>query len=181
MKKIKQAYTRYKLFNICEETQKFVMSDKTEILNPSEIINTHELQVNKLMTDLQQVSDVYKMGDNLLEVLEQRAEHPNSVPGLEVGWNKFDYYTNGGQGGDLIMLCARAKTGKSATLTNWATKIAVKDQVPILYFDTEMNKREQEDRILSILSGVQHREIVSGSFVMDTEFGTAKEKKSKNC
>lgn len=176
--KIKQAYTRYKLHNICSDTQSFVLSDKTEILNPNEIIAFHDNQITQLRTDLQQVSDVYKMGDNAEEILERRAEFPNSTPGLEVGWNKFDYYTCGGQAGDLIMLCARAKTGKSATLTNWATKIAITDNVPILYFDTEMNQREQEDRILSILSGVPHREIVSGSYVLDTEFGKATKKRA---
>ena len=171
--KIKQAYTRYKLYGICSETQEFILSDKTEILNPSEIINHHEVKVTQLMTDIQVVTDIYKMGDGAEEVLAHRAEFPNSNPGLEVGWNKFDYYTSGGQPGDLIMLCARAKTGKSTTLTNWATKISIVDQVPILYFDTEMNQREQEDRILSILSGVPHREIVSGAYVLDTEFGKA--------
>ena len=116
------------------------------------------------------------MGDSAEEILELRASHPNTIPGLEVGWTKFDYYTNGGQPGDLIMLCARAKTGKSTALTNWATKIAIKDKIPVLYFDTEMNAREQEDRILSILSGVPHKEIISGMYVCDTENGKANEK-----
>ena len=177
--KIKQAYTRYELYKICKKTEDFIFSEKMEVLNPTEIIARHEDEVIKLQTNIQQISDVYKMGEDAEDILAHRAEHPNSVPGLEVGWNKFDYYTNGGQPGDLIMLCARAKTGKSATLTNWATKIGVVDQVPVLYFDTEMNRREQEDRILSILSGVPHREILSGMYVLDTEFGKAAEKQAK--
>lgn len=177
--KLKQAYTRYKLYNICNETQEFMFSDKVEILNPAEIIGTHELKVSELMNNIQQVKDIYKMGDDTEEVLAMRAESPNSVPGLEIGWTKFDYYTNGGQPGDLIMLAARAKTGKSATLTNWAVKLGIKDKLPVLYFDTEMNKREQEDRILAILSGIPHKEIVSGTYVLDTEFGKAYDKKIK--
>lgn len=177
--KIKQAYTRYELLKICSKTENFLFSDKTEVMNPTEIINVHEDQVMKLITDIQQISDVYKMGSDAGNILEQRANNPNSVPGIEVGWNKFDYYTNGGMPGDLIMLCARAKTGKSATLTNWATNIGVIDQVPVLYFDTEMNKREQEDRILAILTGIPHKEIVSGMYAVDTEFGKAKDKYEK--
>lgn len=176
--KLKQAYTRYKLFTICNESKNFLLSDKTEVLNPTEIIATVETQLLDLSTSVQQVKEIYKMGEDTEAVLAERAENPNSVPGLEIGWNKFDYYTNGGQPGDLIMVCARAKTGKSTILTNWAVKLAVEDQIPVLYFDTEMDSRQQEDRILSILSGIPHKEIVSGMYVLDTENGKAKDKMS---
>ena len=177
--KLKQAYTRFMLCQICDDTKDFVLTDKAEVLNPSEIIGQHENMVAELSNNVQQTKDIYKMGEDTEYVLEQRAENPNTVPGLEVGWNKFDYYTNGGQAGDLIMLCARAKTGKSTTLTNWAVKLGIEDKIPILYFDTEMSAREQEDRILSILSGVPHKEIMNGMYCLDTEFGKADDKKEK--
>lgn len=174
--KLKQAYTRTQLLEMCERSTKTLLSDKMEVMNPTEIIDVIQSQVEKVSNKVQQTKEVYKMGDSAEEILELRASHPNTIPGLEVGWTKFDYYTNGGQPGDLIMLCARAKTGKSTALTNWATKIAIKDKIPVLYFDTEMNAREQEDRILSILSGVPHKEIISGMYVCDTENGKANEK-----
>lgn len=177
--KLKQAYTRRKLFEICQETEDFVLTDKAEVLNPNEILEKHESLLSGLSNDVQQTKEVYKMGDDAEDILLERAEHPNQVPGLEVGFKKFDYFTNGGQAGDLIMLCARAKTGKSTMLTNWATKIGIKDQVPVLYYDTEMTEREQEDRVLSILSGVPNREIVSGMYVLDTDAGLAVEKKAR--
>ena len=177
--KLKQAYTRFKLCEICDQTKDFVLTDKAEVLNPSEILGEHESKIAELSNDVQQTKDIYKMGENTEEILKQRAENPNTVPGLEVGWNKFDYYTNGGQPGDLIMVCARAKTGKSTTLTNWAVKLGIEDNIPILYFDTEMSAREQEDRILSILSGVPHKEIMNGMYCLDTEFGKAEDKKKQ--
>lgn len=177
--KLKQAYTRFQLCQICDDTKDFVLTDKAEVLNPSEIIGQHENMVAELSNNVQQTKDIYKMGEDTEYVLEQRAENPNTVPGLEVGWNKFDYYTNGGQAGDLIMLCARAKTGKSTTLTNWAVKLGIEDKIPILYFDTEMSAREQEDRILSILSGVPHKEIMNGMYCLDTENGKAEDKKKR--
>lgn len=177
--KLKQTYTRAQLINLSNDKVEFLKSDKSEVLNPSELINSYEKSISELQTEVMQTTDIYKMGDDAEKVLEMRAESPNRVPGLEVGWNKFDYYTNGGQGGDLIMLCARAKTGKSTTLTNWATKLAIKDKIPILYFDTEMSSRQQEDRMLSILSGVPNKEIISGMYMLDTEYGKAEEKKEK--
>ena len=178
VEKLKQSYTRYKLCGICDTSKNFLLSDKTEVLNPTEIINVVESKLTDLSNAVQQTKDIYKMGDDAEEILAQRAENPNSVPGLEVGWSKFDYYTNGGQPGDLIMICARAKTGKSTILTNWATKLSIEDKIPVLYFDTEMNSRQQEDRILAILSGVPNKEIVSGMYVLDTENGKATDKRA---
>lgn len=177
--KLKQAYTRKTLYEICSDTQEYLLTDKVEVLNPTEIISTHEDKVVELNTDIQQITEIYHMGDDIEEVLAQREANPNTVPGLEVGFEQFDYYTNGGQGGDLIMICARAKTGKSTLLTNWATELGINQQIPVLYFDTEMSKQEQEDRILSILSGIPHKEIVSGMFALDTENGTKEEKKAR--
>lgn len=174
--KLKQAYTRHKLCEICADSEEFLLSDDTEVMNPTELISVVENKLVNLSSSVQQTKDIYKMGDRAEEILELRAEHPESVPGLEMGWNKLDYYTNGGQPGDLIMVCARAKTGKSTLLTNWATKLGILDQLPVIYFDTEMDSRQQEDRILSILSGVPHKEIVSGMYVLDTENGRAEKK-----
>lgn len=174
--KIKQSYTRRMLLNISENVKSFVTSEKAEILNPAELIEFVDKQIQDLFVNTATSDEIYKMGNNTDAVLTARAEHPAQVPGLEVGWKQFDKLTNGGQPGDLIIVTAESKVGKSALLTNWATKLAVKDQIPILYFDTEMNEREQEDRILAILTGIPHNEIVSGLYVLDTANGTAKEK-----
>lgn len=177
--KIKQAYTRRKIYDICEKVQEQMVSERAEILNPLELISIPIKLINNLNTQITTTTEVYKMGDETDQILKERAETPDVIPGLETGWTKFDRYTNGGQPGDLIMLCARSKVGKSVTLTNWATKLSIIDKVPILYIDTEMNHREQEDRILSNLSGIPHTEIVSGLYCLDTEFGKAKDKIEK--
>lgn len=174
--KLKQSYTKKELCNICDNSKSFLLSDQTEVMNPSELISEIENKLTNLSNEVQQTGEIYKMGTFAEEVLKERAVSPNSIPGLEVGWNKFDYYTNGGQPGDLILVCARAKTGKSTLLTNWAVKLGIKDKIPVLYFDTEMDSRQQEDRVLSILSGVPNKEIVSGMYVTDTENGKAEDK-----
>jgi replicative DNA helicase len=177
--KILQAYTRHQIVNICYDTIDNMVDDKSEVLNPSELIEIVEKKISTLNNNVTQKSEVYKMGDKTEEILKERAEQPSVVPGLEVGFQQFDRYTNGGQPGDLIVVCGRSKTGKSTLLTNWATKLAIYDKIPILYIDTEMNEREQEDRILAILAGIPHSEIISGMYVLDTEYGTAKEKIAK--
>lgn len=179
VEKIKQSYTRRMLYSIADNVSGFVKSDKAEVLNPSELISYVEEKLADLSVNSTTSNEVYKMGTTTDEVLKERAEHPSQVPGLEVGWIQYDRYTNGAQPGDLIIICAPSKTGKSVTLTNWATKLAIKDQIPILYFDTEMSEREQEDRILANLTGIPHDEIISGMYVMNTIHGTSEEKVAK--
>ena len=79
----------------------------------------------------------------------------------------------------MVVLCARAKAGKSVTLTTLAKKIAVDDGLPVLYIDTEMTAEEQEDRLVSMISGVSHTEIQNGLYAVDTSKGTAEEKIKK--
>lgn len=178
IQKIKQSYTRKVLLNISDNVKNFVLSDKAEVLNPSELISFAEQKIMDLSSNSSSI-EAYKMGNNTEEVLAMRAEHPAQIPGLEIGWPLFDEYTNGGQPGDLIILCAESKVGKSITLTNWATKLGIKDQIPILYIDTEMDEREQEDRILANLTGIPHKEIISGLYVVDTINGKAEDKIAK--
>lgn len=179
IEKIKQSYTRKTLLNISDNVREFILSDKAEVLNPSELISYAEQQITDLSVNTTTSDEVYKMGKNTEIVLTERAEHPSQVPGLEIGWTEFDRYTNGAQPGDLIVVCAESKIGKSVLLTNWATKLAIYDQIPILYMDTEMNEREQEDRILANLTGIPHDEIVSGLYVVDTTNGKATDKIAK--
>lgn len=179
IQKVKQSYTRRSLINIASDVRDFVISDKAEVLNPSELITYIEQKINDLSISTSTSDEVYKMGDRTEEVLAERAENPAQVPGLEVGWYEYDRVTNGAQPGDLIVICAPSKVGKSVALTNWATKIGIEDTIPVLYFDTEMNEREQEDRILARLTGIPQSEIVSGLYVMDTAFGKADEKIAK--
>jgi replicative DNA helicase len=176
IEKLKQSYTRRTLYNVAKETMSFVLSDKAEILNPAELVSYIEEKIGDLAVNTTSSDEVYKMGTDTEAVLAERAEHPAQVPGLEVGWAQYDQITNGGQPGDLIIVCAESKVGKSVTLTNWANKISIDDQLPVLYVDTEMSSREQEDRILAMRSGIPHNEIVSGLYVTDTVNGTAEDK-----
>lgn len=174
--KIKQSYTRRKLYEVGEYAQNIAVDDKSATLNPSELIHAVETKIGDLSIDAQTNEDVYKMGDNTEAILAERAETPEQVPGLETGWTEFDRTTNGLQGDDLLIVVAESKTGKSVFLTNIATKFSIIDQIPILYIDTEMSARQQEDRILARLSGIPFNEIVSGMYVMDTVNGKAEDK-----
>lgn len=177
--KIKQSYTRMKLHEMSDKLKLDILNTKAEVLNPTELIAIAEGMIQSIESEVTIKREDYKLGDDTEEVLRERAETPDAVPGLEVGWPKFDRYTQGGQPGDLIMICARSKVGKSALLLNFAVTMAIKDKLPILYIDTEMSSRSQEDRALAMLSGVPESEIVSGMFMLDTDAGKSQDKIDK--
>lgn len=174
--KLKQSYTRKSLYEISKEIESLVLSDRSEVLNPSELIQTAEKRIAELNASSTTIDDVYKFGTSTDEVLQKRIENPSQVAGLEIGWEETDKLTNGGQAGDLIIICAESKTGKSVTLNNWATKVGIHDKLPVLYIDSEMNERDQEDRCLANLSGVPEDEIKTGLYVLDTVNGSAEDK-----
>jgi replicative DNA helicase len=174
--KLKQAHMRRLIVEACNTTVNNMLSDSAEKLNPTELLGVLNEKINNIEVYTSTKEEVYQMGSNTLEVLEKRKENPNAVPGLMVGWAEYDNITNGALPGDLIIVVAESKTGKSTLLTNWATNIAVVQQKPVLYIDTEMSSREQEDRIIARLSKIPHKEIVSGMYVLDTPYGKGKEK-----
>ena len=177
--KIKQTYARKEIYDICENARNFMLSSDSELMNPSELVGVIETKITELANDSVNENGVHKMGTGLKERLEERAKRPTLVAGLEVGWQIYDRVTNGGQPGDLIIVCARAKMGKSVILTNWAKKFSIDDGLPVLYIDTEMTSEEQEDRIISMITKIPVHEIVTGLFAVDTENGTKDEKVEK--
>ena len=177
--KIKQTYARKEIYDVCENAKNFMLSDESETLNPSELVGKIENQITEMANSAINETSVYKMGDDLEKRLAERASQPTLVAGLQVGWTMFDRVTNGGKEGDLIVVCARAKMGKSVVLSTWAKNFAINDGLPVLYIDTEMTSKEQEDRLLSMLTKIPVKEIESGLFAVDTEYGTAQEKIAK--
>lgn len=169
-------YTKRNILEKCVEMQNHIV-DKP--MSSSELV----AYVNKTLTDVtvddMKIAQTYKFGSKLGERLQQKAESPNEVPGLPTGWYQFDKATKGGQPGDLIMVAAESKTGKSVTLMNWAAFQSVELGLPILFIDTEQSDEEQEMRLLSIVSQIPEDELTTGCFMQDTGYGKAKDKIQK--
>lgn len=175
--KVLQAYTKRRICDMCFDIQQEMLDEKSDTLNPDELVGRVEHGVNELCIASTSTKDAYKMGDDTEKILEERAKTPARIPGLETGWKQLDSLTGGFQPGDFVVLVARSKCGKSVTLTNWATNLSIMQRLPVLYIDTEMTAREQEDRILARIANIPHSEIQSGLYALDTEYGTAEEKR----
>lgn len=84
-----------------------------------------------------------------------------------------DYFTY--RKGELVVIGARAKFGKSNFGINEAHNLAVVHGIPVAYLDTEMKTETFLARILAIDSGVPVKQIEDGSYENDAERKTAVE------
>lgn len=174
---IKQAAARRDIYDKAEAVKKRMEKDADSDVNS--VISAVESDFRDISIEYQVSTGVTKLGTNTADRLKQRLLTPQDVIGLKTGWKLFDLATLGLVDGELTIVGARSKAGKSTVLLNWCRKICVEDGVPTLYLDSEMYPEEQEDKLLSMLSGVPHEEIRTGMFGKDTHNGTAKEKISK--
>ncbi|MGE6227592.1 DnaB-like helicase C-terminal domain-containing protein [Paenibacillus chitinolyticus] len=88
--------------------------------------------------------------------------------GLPPKWElvrRFFTYLNG----ELIVIGARAKYGKSNFAINETHHLAVENNVPVGYFDTEMKTRTFLTRIVAIDSGVPAEMILNGTYRNDVD------------
>lgn len=107
--------------------------------------------------------DVKLFGDVIDDLWEEVLERQNAITGLAgipskiPAFNKYFTYEKG----ELILISARAKAGKSFLGLNEAIH-KLKNGVPTAIFDTEMSSREFLVRALSNLTGIPNRNIKTG-------------------
>jgi replicative DNA helicase len=89
---------------------------------------------------------------DLNEYLEDRAENQVDQIGIATGFHKYDFAIGGGlRKGTVNVIGARTKIGKSLIGLNMGADIASRD-IPVLYLDTEMTLRDQQNRGGSMIS-----------------------------
>ncbi|WP_341274672.1 replicative DNA helicase [Bacillus thuringiensis] len=171
---IKQAAARRSIYEQAQKVMNRVEKDADSDINS--VLSAVESDFRDISIEYQVATGVTKLGENTADRLKQRLLTPQDVIGLKTGWKLFDLATLGLIDGELTIVGARSKVGKSTVLLNWCNKICIEDGVPTLYIDTEMYDYEQEDKLLSIISRVPHEEIRTGRFGVDTDAGKAIDK-----
>ena len=109
-------------------------------------------------TEIQMFGD--KVDDLWTEVCSRRTDTGTyGLPSKFMHLNDFLTY----EPGELVLLKARMKKGKSAFFLNEAMH-KIKSGVPTLFFDTEMQDRLFYERMLANLTGVEIKSIKTGMY-----------------
>jgi replicative DNA helicase len=119
--------------------------------------------INKLNEQYVLNDDIKLIGeviDDIWNEIEERSYKGvvGIKPKIELLSNYFTY-----ENGELVLLQARMKQGKSAYMLNEAL-YQLKQGYFVAYFDTEMPSRQFVERALAHLTGVEVRKIKNGSY-----------------
>ena len=97
-----------------------------------------------------------------LDVYSTRKDK-KSNGGIWTSYKELNYCMNGGfEPGQLIILAAKTKKGKSAFTSNILRDIGITQRIPSLLITTEMDQEQLSLRNAAILSGVDHFKIATG-------------------
>ncbi|WYD68256.1 hypothetical protein [Bacillus phage PK1] len=169
-----QAAARRDVYERAEAIQKKALKEQNG--EAADFLTEAEQTMRELAIQYQMDQEVKKIGEGVGDRLKDRLLRPQDVIGIKTGWKAFDLAARGLVDGEVTVIGARSKVGKSTVILNWCKKIAIEDKVPTLYIDTEMYDHEQEDKLISMISGVPHDEIENGMFGKDTYNGYARDK-----
>lgn len=130
------------------------------------------LQENQyaLQSEYSSMNDARLLGDIFDDVWKEIEENrsKDGIVGLPSKIPKVnDYFTY--RKGELVVIGARPKYGKSNFSANEAHHLAVIKGIPVAIFDTEMKTRTFLARLISIDSGVPLKDIETGNYQYDTE------------
>lgn len=176
LKRVLDASTKFKIIQTTNEIDEITEKNRIltgDNLDAETIVGHAQDKFLQISIESERGADAVPISEGLEEMVEEAKASPTKVKGLSTGFEILDTAINGLEPGTLTVLGARPKAGKSATLLNIAKHVAYTEMQPVLYIDTEMRTKEQQWRLISILSGVPEKEIKNGTYANNPEWDKA--------
>jgi replicative DNA helicase len=107
-----------------------------------------------------QLKDIIK--SEMMELQEKYEKRGNRLSGIATGFPSLDKITAGFQNSDLIVIAARPGVGKTAIALNMIKNISVENGIPSALFSLEMSKEQINQRLMSIISGIDLTKLKTG-------------------
>ena len=121
-----------------------------------------ELSKRRTVESFKPVTEVYK---SVMESIEINSKRTDEVIGLDTGFRELNKYTQGFQGGQLLILAARPAMGKSAMAMNLAVQVAENNKngkATVAIFNLEMSAEQLMERMIASASNIRLNHIKSG-------------------
>lgn len=105
-----------------------------------------------------EVSTVRK-NESFKELLLERSQHHYNTPekglsGVHTGFMNINFFTDGWQPSDLIIVAGRPSMGKTALVLNSILEGCKKDKIFATFFSIEMSKGQLVDRFIAMQAGI---------------------------
>ena len=160
---IRDLYQRY------EDAQSYLASVKGDE-SLSDIIRNAESAILDYVSGKEGDEVLANLCDDLMEEIQYKLDNePVDQIGYPTGFDKYDKAIGGGlRKAAIAMIAARSKVGKGFIGMNAAINIAAQG-IPVLYLDTEMTKRMQQSRLISIYADCPLEKFETGKFKENPE------------
>lgn len=124
-------------------------------------VNTEISKLTERYLTSQEIVTFGEKIDTLWNEVERRRTSNGyyGIPTILPSMNEFVTY----EPGELVVLQARMKKGKSAFFLNTAISM-MKNNIPVCYLDTEMSSRATLERMVSSLTGIEVNRVKSGKY-----------------
>lgn len=99
----------------------------------------------------------------------ERKANPETLLGYPTGFPTIDKVTSGLQNGQLVVITATPKTGKSTVALQVALNIHETSQVVPMFYSFEMSNREQEDRFDAMKARISYQRFITGTNTREEE------------
>lgn len=159
-------YNARKLISNARDQIKFVEANLDK--KSSELLAGVEKVFASEVNTFQQENQPVDLCASLKEEIEERGNQPKQ-DGLINPHPQFKRFFGNFLFGALYVFCAPAKNGKSTLLLDFARKCSKKNEVKVLYLDTELTTEQQKNRLAASLSGVNEYYIRTGEYRFDQE------------
>jgi len=152
------------LNKVVMEIQSYCFNADVDLNKLNNLVNT---KINKLTEQYITSNEIelfgVKIDDLWKEICDRKTDSGiYGIPSKFVTINEYLTYEQG----ELVLIKARMKRGKSAFMMNEAIH-KIKNGVPTLYLDTEMQDRLFYERMLANLTGITVKEIKTGKYTFE--------------
>jgi len=158
---ILEKYLYRKIITIAQESARASFAQEEDVFD---LIPGMAEQLYNLLEVIQPVSADRTMGEDLtktFEHIEKVAADESGKEGglLSVSMPSFNHFTNGLQGGDVMLIKGDMKQGKTTLALKLALDFVLGQGVPTAIFNYEMGQKSVYHKNLSMMTGVAYQKL----------------------
>src|SRR5665213_1687633 len=110
-------------------------------------------------------TEVILLGSIVTDYINEKRANPKKIPGISTNYPILDANIQGLQPGRMYVLGARTSVGKSIFCLNLVKRLAIDQDIPVLYISTEQSATDEISRLVSIVANTPEHYINNGTFV----------------
>lgn len=159
---VKDKATMRRLIKAAQDIEESCYEGRDEL---EDVLFNAEKNVNAI-TQTGGSGEFQPIGEVVIEALDRMQAASSAggkITGIATGFTDLDYKMAGLQNSDLILIAARPSVGKTAFALNIAHNVSVKHDITTAIFSLEMSKLQLVNRIISMESKVDSKNIRTGN------------------